>query len=31
MQQYAGIYLLQIHSLQDLGVHHTHHQENIKL
>jgi len=28
MQQYAGIYLLQNHSLR---VHRTHHQENIKL
>jgi len=31
MQQYAGIYLLQNHSLHVSGVHHTHHQENIKL
>jgi len=31
MQQYAGIYLLQNHSLPNSGVHHTHHQENIKL
>ena len=31
MQQYAGIYLLQNHSLHVSGVHRTHHQENIKL
>ena len=31
MQQYAGIYLLQNHSVHVLGVHRTHHQENIKL
>ena len=30
MQQYAGIYLLQDHSLHAAGAHHTHHQ-NIKL
>ena len=28
MQQYAGIYLLQNHSLHVSGVHRTHHQEN---
>jgi len=31
IQQYAGIYLLQNHSLHVSGVHRTHHQENIKL
>jgi len=31
MQKYAGIYLLQNHSLHVSGVHRTHHQENIKL
>ena len=31
MQQYAGIYLLQNHSLQVSGVHLTHYQEYIKL
>ena len=31
MQQYAGIYLLQIHFLHVSGAHHTHHQEYIKL
>jgi len=31
MQQYAGTYLLQNHTLNVLGVHRTHHQENIKL
>ena len=31
MQQYAGIYLLQNHSLHVSGVHRTHHQENIQL
>ena len=31
MQQYAGIYLLQNHSLHLSGVHRTHRQENIKL
>ena len=31
MQQYAGIYLLQNHSLHVSGVHRTHHQEYIKL
>jgi len=31
MQQYAGIYLLQNHSLHVSGVHRTHHQENLKL
>jgi len=31
MQQYAGIYLLQNHSLHVLGVHRSHHGENIKL
>ena len=31
MQQYAGIYLLQNHSLYVSGVHRTHDQENIKL
>ena len=31
MKQYAGIYLLQNHSLHVSGVHRTHHQENIKL
>ena len=31
MQQYAGIYLLQNHSLHVSGVHRTHHQENIKV
>ena len=31
MQQYAGIYLLQNHSLHVSGVHRTLHQENIKL
>ena len=31
MQQYAGIYLLQNHSLYVSGVHRTHHQEYIKL
>jgi len=31
MQQYAGIYLLQNHSVHISGVHRTHHQENIKL
>jgi len=31
MQQYAGIYLLQNHYIHVLGVHRTHHQENIKL
>jgi hypothetical protein len=31
MQQYAGICLLQNHSLHISGVHRTHHQENIKL
>ena len=31
MQQYAGIYLLQNHSLHVSGVHCTHHQEYIKL
>ena len=30
MQQYAGIYLLQNHTLHVSGVHRTHHQ-NIKL
>jgi hypothetical protein len=28
MQQYAGIYLMQNHSLHVSGVHRTHHQEN---
>jgi len=31
MQQYAGIYLLQNHSVHVLGVHRTHHQEYIKV
>jgi len=31
MQQYAGICLLQNHSLNVLGVHRTHHQEYINL
>jgi len=31
MQHYAGIYLLQNHSLHVSGVHRTHHQENKKL
>ena len=31
MQQYAGIYLLQNHSLHVSGVQRTHHQEYIKL
>ena len=31
IQQYAGIYLLQNHSLHVSGVHRTHHQEYIKL
>jgi len=31
LQQYAGIYLLQNHSLRVSGVHRTHHQENIQL
>ena len=31
MQQYAGIYLLQNHSLHVSGVHRTHHQEFKKL
>ena len=31
MQQYAGIYLLQNHSLHVSGVHRTHHHEYIKL
>ena len=31
MQHYAGIYLLQNHSLHVSGVHRTHHQEYIKL
>jgi len=31
MKQYAGIYLLQKHSLHVSGVHCTQHQENIKL
>jgi len=31
MQQYAGIYLLQNHSLHVSGVHRNGYQENIKL
>ena len=31
MQEYAGIYLLQNHSLHVSGVHRHHHQEHIKL
>ena len=31
MGQYAGIYLLQNHSLHVSGVHRTHHQDYIKL
>jgi len=31
MQQYAGIYLLQNHSLYVSEVHRTYHKENIKL
>jgi len=31
MQQYAGIYFLQNHSLHVSDVHRTHRQENIKL
>ena len=31
MQQYAGIYLLQNHSLHVSGVHRIHHQEYVKL
>ena len=31
MQQYAGIYLLQHHSVHVSGAHRSHHQENIKL
>ena len=31
IQQYAGIYLLQNHSVHVSGVHRTHHQENITL
>ena len=31
MQKYAGIHLLQNHSLHVSGVHRTHHQENINV